>query len=68
VGDPFLENRLFGIGLYFWHQALGVVDATQTRAFLYFELFITVFLAWPILGETMSLGAITGGAAILLGV
>ena len=64
----FLGIACSGLAYIFWYQALGVVDATQTGAFLYFEPIVTASLAWPILGESMSLGAITGGAAILLGV
>jgi drug/metabolite transporter (DMT)-like permease len=64
----FLGVAASGIAYIFWYQALGVVGATQTGVFLYFEPMVTALLAWPILGERMSLGAVAGGLAILLGV
>lgn len=64
----FLGVACSGVGYIFWYQALGVVGATQTGVFLYFEPIVTALLAWPILGESMSLGAVVGGVAILFGV
>jgi drug/metabolite transporter (DMT)-like permease len=64
----FLGVASSGLAYIFWYQALGVVNATQTGVFLFFEPIVTALLAWPILGESMSSGAIVGGIAILFGV
>ncbi|OGO18925.1 MAG: hypothetical protein A2Z14_05215 [Chloroflexi bacterium RBG_16_48_8] len=62
----FLGIACSGLAYIFWYQALSVIDATQAGVFLYFEPIVTVLLAWPILGEKMSLGGIIGGMGILL--
>jgi drug/metabolite transporter (DMT)-like permease len=64
----FLGVACSGFAYIFWYEALAVVGATQTGVFLYFEPIVTALLAWPILGEVMSLGAVLGGVAILFGV
>jgi len=59
----FWEKCLFGIGFYFLVSTLGVIEATRVGVFLYFEPILTNLLAWPILGESMTNGAMVGGAA-----
>jgi drug/metabolite transporter (DMT)-like permease len=64
----FLGVACSGLAYILWYQALSQVEATQAGMFLYLEPIVTALLAWPILGERMSLGALTGGMAILVGV
>ena len=64
----FLGIACSGLAYIFWYQALGVVDATQAGVFLYFEPIVTALIAWPMLGEKMTLSGIVGGVGILVGV
>jgi drug/metabolite transporter (DMT)-like permease len=64
----FLGIACSGLAYIFWYQALGVVDATRAGAFLYFEPIVTALVAWPMLGEDMSVGSIVGAMGILIGV
>jgi drug/metabolite transporter (DMT)-like permease len=64
----FLGIACSGLAYLFWYQALGVVDATQAGVFLYFEPIVTALVAWPLLGEWMSVGSIIGAMGILFGV
>jgi drug/metabolite transporter (DMT)-like permease len=64
----FLGIACSGLAYIFWYEALSVVDAAQAGVFLYLEPIVTAFLAWPILGERMSVGSIVAGIGILFGV
>jgi drug/metabolite transporter (DMT)-like permease len=64
----FLGIACSGLAYLFWYDALDVIDATQAGVFLYFGPLVTATLAWPILGETITVGAAIGGLAILIGV
>lgn len=64
----FLGVACSGLAYLFWYDALDVIDATQAGVFLYFGPLVTVALAWPLLGETITIGAAIGGLAILMGV
>lgn len=64
----FLGIAASGLAYAFWYAGLRSVTAAQAGVFLYIEPIVTAGLAWPILGETMTTGAIVGGAGIILGV
>jgi drug/metabolite transporter (DMT)-like permease len=64
----FLGVFCSGIAYIFWYDALSVIDAAQTAAFIYLEPFVTVVVAAMVLRETFTLIAFLGGLAILLGV
>jgi drug/metabolite transporter (DMT)-like permease len=64
----FLGVFCSGIAYIFWYDALAVIDASQTAAFIYLEPFVTVVVAAMILGEAFTPVALIGGLTILLGV
>jgi drug/metabolite transporter (DMT)-like permease len=51
-----------------WYDGLQALPATQIGAFLNIEPLVAVIIAWPILGESILLITLAGGAIILLGV
>jgi drug/metabolite transporter (DMT)-like permease len=56
-----------GLAYIFWYTGLEAIDATQVGSFLYLEPIVTTLVAYPILGEPVSVSLVTGGAAILFG-
>lgn len=57
-----------GVAYVFWAQALKEMEAAKVGAFLYLEPFVTVFTAWLVLNENITLIAILGGIIITFGV
>lgn len=64
----FLGIASSGLAYIFWYSGLQKIDAVQAGAFLYIEPFVTMLIAWPLLGERMPTSALLGGFAILLSV
>jgi drug/metabolite transporter (DMT)-like permease len=64
----FLGIFCSGIAYVLWAQALSEMPATKVGAFLYLEPFVTVFAAWVILTEQLSLLTFVSGLIILGGV
>lgn len=57
-----------GLSLVLWQAALERMGANEVSALLYLEPLVTQALAWAMLGEPVTAAALSGGAAILLGV
>lgn len=68
VGISFLGVFCSGLAYIFWYDALQVLTATQTGAFLYLEPVATLIVASFILGEQLFLVTMLGGLLILAGV
>lgn len=64
----FLGFICSGISYVLWAQALMEMDSARVGAFLYFEPFVTVFAAWLILSEHITLIIIVSGLIITAGV
>lgn len=64
----FLGVACSGLAYIFWYAALTRIDATETGALLYFEPLVTQAVAWPLLGEPLTLAILIGGGAIFIGV
>lgn len=64
----FLGIFCSGIAYVLWAQALSEMPASKVGAFLYLEPFITVFAAWILLNEQISLLTFISGLIILGGV
>jgi drug/metabolite transporter (DMT)-like permease len=64
----FLGVACSGLAYIFWYTALTQIEATETGALLYFEPLVTQAVAWPLLGEPLTLAVLLGGTAILIGV
>lgn len=61
---------VFGSGLAYiaWYDALRELPASQLSVFIYIEPLVTLVLAASILGETITLASVVGGAMIIGGV
>ncbi len=68
AGIAFLGIFCSGLAYIFWYDALQVLSAAQTGAFLYLEPVSTLVVAALILGERLLLLTIIGGVLILAGV
>jgi len=64
----FLGVFCSGIAYSIWSFALHVLDSGKVGAFLYFEPFVTVFAAWIVLSESITLPMIISGLIITSGV
>jgi drug/metabolite transporter (DMT)-like permease len=64
----FLGIGCSGLGYLFWYAALAKLEASRVAAFLYVEPLVTLVTAAVLLGETISLWTIAGGALLLVGV
>jgi len=64
----FLGFVCSGVAYVFWFDALERLPASRVGAFLYLEPLVTVAVAACLLGETIRLGTMLGGAIILLGI
>ena len=64
----FLGLICSGVSYVLWAQALMEMDTAKVGAFLYFEPFVTVFSAWLILNEHITLMIILSGIIITSGV
>ncbi|MBN2387707.1 MAG: DMT family transporter [Anaerolineales bacterium] len=68
LGIAFLGAFCSGLAYIFWYDALKVLPAARTGAFLYLEPLFTLVVAAAVLGEEFLLATSLGGLAILLGV
>jgi drug/metabolite transporter (DMT)-like permease len=68
AGICFLGIFCSGLAYIAWYDGLQALPATQIGAFLNIEPLVAVIIAWPILGESILLITLAGGAIILLGV
>ncbi len=64
----FLGIFTSGIAYVLWAQSLKEMDSSKVGAFLYFEPFVTVFIAWLILNEEVSFLILISGIIITIGV
>jgi len=64
----FLGIFCSGVAYVLWAQALKEMDSVKVGAFLYFEPFVTVFAAWLMLSEKITLVMILSGVIITIGV
>ena len=68
VSILFLGIFCSGVAYVLWAQALQEMESSKVGAFLYFEPFVTVFAAWLLLKEEITLLIILSGVIITLGV
>ncbi len=68
MGVGFLGIFCSGLAYIAWYDGLQALPASQIGAFLYIEPLVAVIVAWAILGESILLITLAGGAIILLGV
>ncbi len=64
----FLGLVCSGVAYVFWYDALEEIPASQVGVILYLEPLVTVGVAAWVLGESIRLGTMLGGAIILLGI
>jgi drug/metabolite transporter (DMT)-like permease len=68
LGVTFLGVFCSGLAYIAWYDALQVLPAAQTGAFLYIEPLVAVLVAFFVLGEKASAISLVGGGIILFGV
>jgi drug/metabolite transporter (DMT)-like permease len=68
LGVGFLGVFCSGLAYIAWYDALQVLPAAQTGAFLYIEPLVAVVVAFFVLGEQTSPASLLGGGIILFGV
>jgi drug/metabolite transporter (DMT)-like permease len=68
LGVGFLGIFCSGLAYIFWYDALQILPVAQAGAFVYLEPFVTLVFASLLLGEVVTLAALSGGFVILLGV
>ena len=64
----FLGLFCSGVGYVLWAQSLKEMESSKVGAFLYFEPFVTVIVAWSILNENITFLMIVSGITITCGV
>ncbi len=64
----FLGIICSGVAYVFWYDALERLPASRVGAFLYLEPLVTVAVAAALLGESIRIGTMAGGAIILFGI
>ena len=64
----FLGIFCSGLAYIYWNDALKIIPASQVGALLYIEPLFAVAVAAAVIGESITLGALLGGAIILFGV
>ncbi len=67
-GLVFLGIFCSGLAYVLWAEAMNELPANRVGAFLYLEPFVTVFTAWFLLNENITLLMIGSGIVIILGV
>jgi drug/metabolite transporter (DMT)-like permease len=67
-GICFLGIFCSGLAYIAWYDGLQALTATQIGVFLNIEPLVAVIIAWPVLGESILVITLVGGAIILLGV
>jgi len=64
----FLGIFCSGLAYVLWAEAMSEMPANKVGAFLYLEPFVTVFTAWLLLNENITLLMMGSGIVIILGV
>jgi drug/metabolite transporter (DMT)-like permease len=64
----FLGIFCSGLAYIAWYDALKALTTAQTGVFLYIEPLVAVIVAFFVLGETITLASLLGGAIIIFGV
>ncbi len=64
----FLGIFCSGLAYVLWAEAMSELPANRVGAFLYLEPFVTVFTAWLLLGENITLLMMGSGIVIIVGV
>lgn len=64
----FLGIFCSGVAYVLWAEAMGELPANRVGAFLYLEPFVTVFTAWLLLNEQITLLMMASGVVIIMGV
>lgn len=64
----FLGIFCSGIAYVIWAEAMSELPANRVGAFLYLEPFVTVFTAWLLLNENITLLMLASGIVIIIGV
>lgn len=64
----FLGLLCSGLAYILWAEAMNELPANRVGAFLYLEPFVTVFTAWLLLNEEISLLMMVSGVVIIFGV
>lgn len=68
AGLLFLGVFCSGLAYVFWYDALEVMDASRVGVFMYLEPLVALIVAALVLGEAITLVALSGGAMIIVGV
>jgi drug/metabolite transporter (DMT)-like permease len=68
LGVGFLGLVCSGLAYIFWYDALQAIPASQVGAFVNLEPLVAVVVSAWVLHEVITLAALLGGAAILVGV
>lgn len=77
IGEPdlasvgavvFLGAVCSGIAYLLWMRAVAEIGPARTGVYLYVEPFVTLAVAWAVLGEPVMANAVAGGIAVLGGV
>jgi drug/metabolite transporter (DMT)-like permease len=64
----FLGVLCSGLAFLLWFRAVSAVGPARSGIYLYVEPFVTLALAWVMLGEPVLVNAVAGGLAVLVGV
>ncbi|MDX1701293.1 MAG: DMT family transporter [Melioribacteraceae bacterium] len=64
----FLGILCSGLAYVLWAEAMNELPANRVGAFLYLEPFVTVFTAWLLLNENITLLMMISGIVIIIGV
>lgn len=64
----FLGLLCSGLAYVLWAEAMNEMPANRVGAFLYLEPFVTVFTAWLLLNENITLLMMVSGIVIIIGV
>lgn len=64
----FLGIFCSGVAYVLWAEAMNELPANRVGAFLYLEPFVTVFTAWLLLNENITLLMMLSGVVIIIGV
>ncbi len=64
----FLGVLCSGAAFLLWFRAVSAVGPARSGVYLYVEPFVTLALAWVMLGEPVLVNAVAGGLAVLVGV
>jgi drug/metabolite transporter (DMT)-like permease len=64
----FLGLVCSGVAYLLWMRAVAEIGPARTGVYLYVEPFVTLAVAWSVLGEPVMANAVAGGIAVLVGV